>query len=160
MPRRALSEEWGEALVIARNNPSYLSGLYQFRRKFPELSKEESLSMYRRAFQRMDRVRYLEETNRGRFISKDRIGCGETGNYVMGTYLVSFLDKDNNQHDHYIHSVALIERTIGSTVDELHNNLIQQLRDSNYFRGSTLMFVAGRITSMKLVQVKCFEERL
>ena len=160
MAKRNLSEEWAEALAIARLNPSYLSGLSQFRRAFPELSKDVTLEMYRRAFQRMDRVRYLEETNRGQLISRTRLGCGATGNYIMGTYRVSFLDRDNNQHDHYIHSVALIGKRIGSTVDLLHSHIVEQLRDSNYFRGSTLFFVESRITSMTLVQVRCFAEEI
>lgn len=145
---------YANAFDIARQTDNYGSGFRKFRRENSSYPRDELTKVWDRVFDRAQRVRYMEDTNPGQFLSKTRLGCPEGGNVLFYSFLVSFNDENGNQHEQYYHVHVFMEKRIGDTNQEAMNEMIIQLRD-RYFTGGALSDVKHQISGVQMRQVKC-----
>lgn len=149
-----MEELYADAFDIARRVQTFDGGLRTLRRHFPDLDAAVVRAAFNRVWERAQRVAYFEDANAGQFVSRQRLGCPETGNVLFATYEVGFIDEDGNQHQQHFHVAAPMEPRIGSTRNALENAVLIQLQD-RYFQDRLLTDLWRTITDARMVQVRC-----
>lgn len=149
------SEQFADAFAIGRKTSSYDYGWRKFRQRHSDIDRKKLRNIFDRVWDRTQRVRYIDDTPGHHFTSKKKLGCPSGGNRLFFTFRVSFTDEDGGQHDQYKHVNIPLMSHVGKNLHEAHNELIRQMRSTDYFKGWTIAAIRGMISSIQTVQVKC-----
>jgi hypothetical protein len=152
--RRSYASEYAAAFETARRVRTSPGGLRSFRRQFPGLSREDSKRIWNKAWERAERVKYMEDSQQWRNINKAKLQCPDGSNRLFYTFEVKFNDEDGNQHEQYFHVNIPMERTIGASNTEAIRDAVRQLRD-RYFEGQHLNRMKGKISNIRMMNVRC-----
>lgn len=143
-----------EAYHYAYISNTFEEGFRATRFYNPWMDKGELFAIYNKAYVRAMRVHYMEDSNQGWFLSKDRLGCPDGGNYLTFNYSVDFTDQDGNARSLWQNITIPMENRIGDNNNSAQGELIDWLTDK-YFQGQTFNQVKAHITGIHLTNVRC-----
>ncbi len=156
MARRVQRDQiYADAFTFARNTSSFEYGWRKLRQAYSSYDRDSLKDIYDKVWDRAQRVRYMEDSNQGWFLSRSKVDCPESGNRLFYTFQVTFRDEDGNQHEQYKHVNIPIEQRIGQSNQAAVTEMIEQLASSTYFRGWEFNAIKANITNISMVQVKC-----